>query len=605
MLEINSVDRLESFPSYKGNVQSLKGLYWSLHRANEKIVLSLMNKLQISEITARIMVNRGMKNAHDTKIFLNPKLRDIMPDPYTMLDMDKAVQRVIRALYDEEKITVFADYDVDGATSSALLHKFFADIGENIDVYIPNRFSEGYGPNNKAFDEIKYNGNTLVITVDCGSVAFEPLEHAKKIGLDVIVIDHHVTDTTLPPAVAMLNPNRYDEAFPHKTMAAVGVTFMFLVALRKKLREEKWFHKLAEPDLMQSLDVVALGTICDLMSLSPLNRAFVKNGLKNISRGSNNGISALIDLAKIKLPIQSHHLGYTIGPRINAGGRLDDSSLGFKLLTAPDMDEARRIALRLDELNNERKSLEALVLHEAIQSVDTSCQKPTVIAIGKGWHTGVLGIIASRLKEHYHKTSFIIAIDVNTSIGKGSVRSIPGVDVAVLIQEAKDMSLIIEGGGHAMAGGFSVESKKIETFCDYVNSRVSIMLQSNPNILSAAKEVKADAVISIDSITPELFSEISQIEPFGLHNPKPLFILHDIVIKSTSKTKGGMWFVTVTNAFNDGKSLRCLCFIGASKNLEIFLLHDYKHHIVKLLGTLQVNNMDNKQINFIIEDICI
>ena len=287
------------------NIRSLRGMEWVLHQQDESVVAMFMNRLDISEITARIICNRKIQTVSDAKAFLSPMLRDIMPNPNKLLSIDQATERVIKALKNEEQITIFADYDVDGATSGSLMYKFFETIGKKVDVYIPNRFSEGYGPNNAAFDKIKYTGTSVIIIADCGSVAFEQLKHAKSIGLDVIVIDHHITDTILPEAVAILNPNRYDETFEPKAIAAVAVSFLFLVELRKQLREIGWFNDdISEPDMMQFLDIVALGTVCDLMPLIPLNRAFIRHGLKLISQGSNHGITALMNAAKIRCKIQ-------------------------------------------------------------------------------------------------------------------------------------------------------------------------------------------------------------------------------------------------------------------------------------------------------------
>lgn len=585
-------------------IKSIRGLEWELHEQDPSIIAMFMERLGISEVLASIMFNRKVRSLNEAKHFLSPKIKDVMPDPKKLLDIDKAVKRVMRALNDEEKITVFADYDVDGATSGALLYRFFESIKETIDVYIPNRFTEGYGPNSLAFEKIKYSGSSLVIVVDCGSVAFEPLKYAKKIGLDVIVIDHHITDSLLPEAVAILNPNRYDETFEPKTIAAVAVTFLFLVALRAEMRKDKWFSdKLKEPDMMQFLDVVALGTVCDMMPLMPLNRAFIKQGLKLIDNGNNHGISALMEVSKIKCKVQSHHLGFTIGPRINAGGRLDDSSLGFNLLTATTKKEALRLAESLETLNAERKTLEALTLEEAISSVKTSGQSngAVTISIGVGWHMGVLGIIASRLKEEYHKPTFVMSIDDKTGIAKGSVRSIHGVDVAMLIQEGKDSGMLIEGGGHAMAGGFSIFRDRIDDFCKHLRERITVILEANAQLLSNARKITVDAVVSINGIKPQLFSEISKLEPFGLGNPKPYFMIDNVVVKNITFNKG-ICFVTIGDVFDQNNVLKCLAFMSSSNSITEFL-NKNPNNVIRVLGTIQANNLYEGQVNFVIDDI--
>lgn len=584
--------------------RSIRGLQWEVFSQDDSLIANFMNRLGVSELIARMIYNRNVRSIVEAKVLLQPMIKDLMPDPRKMLDMEKATKRVLRALNDEEKITIFADYDVDGATSGALLHRFFDAIGEKVEVYVPNRFSEGYGPNNGAFDKIKYSGTSLVIIVDCGSVAFEPLAYAKKIGLDVIVIDHHVTDTVLPPTVALLNPNRYDEPFEPKGIAAVAVAFLFLVALRAELRESDWFNeKLPEPDLMDFLDVVALGTVCDLMPLTPLNRAFIRQGLKLIRSGSNYGISALLDACKIRCNVQTHHLGYTIGPRINAGGRLDDSSLGFRLLSAKSREDAVAVAEALEALNTERKALEAITLSDAIQSILREKMSNVIISIGEGWHQGVLGIIASRLKEDYHKPTFVMTIDENTRVVKGSVRSITGVDAAMIIQEAKDNDILIEGGGHPMAGGFSLNEGRINDFADFIEKRVIDMLAAGENLLGEAKKIMADGVVSIESIRPELFNEILKLEPFGMGNPKPYFIIDNVVVRSFSQNKG-ICFVHISDFFNHRLSLKCLCFTSTSSSVVEFF-KDHGDRRIKILGNLQANNLYEGQINFVIEDICV
>jgi single-stranded-DNA-specific exonuclease len=577
--------------------KSFRGLNWVFYETDELLINSFIQRLGISDIMARILNNRQVKTINDAKAFLSPKLRDSLPDPRQLLDMDKATDRVIRALNDEEKITIFADYDVDGATSASLLHRFFDSLGEKVDVYIPNRFSEGYGPNKDAFDKIKYKGSSLVIIADCGSVAFEPLSYAKKIGLDVIILDHHVTDTKLPEAFALLNPNRYDETFQPKGLAAVAVSFLFLIALRADLRKRDWFKTSPEPDLMEFLDLVALGTVCDLMPLIPLNRAFIKQGLKLIGDGFNSGIAAIMEAAKIRCKPQSHHLGYTVGPRINAGGRLDDSSLGFRLLSAKNFKEAQKVAEELELLNSERKTLEAMTLEDAQASI-LQPKNQVIISIGRNWHLGVLGIIASRLKEDHHKPSFIMAIDQETRVAKGSVRSIRGVDAALLIQEAKDLNLIIEGGGHAMAGGFSVEEAKLEVFCEFLRKRVKEILDDSPKLLSEAKKIMVDATLSVAGVTPELFKEISKLEPYGLGNPKPYFLIENLLVKNITQNKG-ITFITVADIFNPSYNIKCLSFNNQINS--IFSTNEAK--AIKILGTLQANNIYEGQVNFVIEDV--
>ncbi|WP_053332650.1 single-stranded-DNA-specific exonuclease RecJ [Candidatus Jidaibacter acanthamoebae] len=581
--------------------RSIRGLDWKFEEGCERTIRTLCQKLNINEVLARILYNRDVKTAEEAENFLDPKLKNLIHNPFALKDMDKASKRIIDAINNKEKICVFGDYDVDGATSSALLKRFFRDLNIEIGVYIPNRLKEGYGPNKLAFDKLKEEGYSLVITVDCGIVSFEPLKHAKDIGLEVIIVDHHLGIEQLPEAIAVINPNRFDEDFPYKYMAAVGVAFMVTVALRAKLREEDWFVKnnIKEPDLLKLLDLVALGTVCDVMILKGVNRAFVTQGLKIIAKRGNVGIATLANLVKLDSEPKAHHLGYVFGPRINAGGRVGEGILGTYLLSTECPKEAYNIAMQLEKYNEERRSIEIKALEEAIEQIEKNrlYNNSIMLVQSKDWHIGILGILASKLKEKYSRPAGVMVIKEDTA--KGSARSITGLDLGRALASAKTEGLLLEGGGHAMAGGFTVEISKMQPFCDYLINKLDI--GAEPFI--KAKELHIDHVLSVASVNHKLIEDINIAAPYGSGNPAPKFALHDVIITRALIVGGYHVMVIVTDKKVDrgNKVQKCILFKGSETDLGQFLLNSIGKKI-NIAGTIQASSFDKNKIDFIIED---
>ena len=448
------------------NNKSVKGYEIQIRKFNDDKIKHLSQMFDIPEIVAKILSSKSIEE-EDIYDFLNPYIKNYLPDPSHLLDMDKSSDFLSKAVIDKSKITIFGDYDVDGATSSALLKRFFKMVGIKVDIYIPDRMTEGYGPNINALKKIKDSGSDIVITVDCGTVSFEPIKQAKDYGIDVIVIDHHLGSGTLPEAYAVVNPNRIDENSDCKNLAAVGVSFLLAVSITRSLRDKGYFKSTEEPDLLSLLDIVALGTICDVMTLKGLNRAFVKQGLKVINQRSNIGLSALMDVSNISGEVGVYHCGFIIGPRINAGGRIGKSHLGSKLLTTEDKDEAYQISQELEKLNMERRSIEEQILHQAFEKADNIDGDIPFLLVANDndyiWHKGVVGIVASRIKEKYNKPCAILSLE--GGVGKASARSISGVDLGAVITSARNEGLLIEGGGHAMAAGFFYRRGKNTFFC--------------------------------------------------------------------------------------------------------------------------------------------
>lgn len=442
-----------------------------------------------------------------------PTLRDWLPDPSIFRDMDAAATRLADAVSANEAIIIFGDYDVDGATSAAVLIRYLRMVGATVSHYIPDRLLEGYGPSADALVALKSAGADLVVTVDCGTQGFEALAAARAAGLDVIVVDHHKAATALPAALALVNPNRLDEApeaAAHGHLAAVGVAFLLAVALNRTLRQRGAFAARPEPRLTELLDLVALGTVADVVPLTGLNRAFVTQGLKVMRTRRNVGLTALIDAAGLSKPPGARDLGFALGPRVNAGGRVGKSDLGVRLLTSDDPAEALALAAELDRLNIDRRSIEAAVTDEALAIADPASNTAVALVAGAGWHPGVIGIVASRLKDRLHRPTIVIALG-DDGIGKGSGRSLPGVDLGAAVLAARDAGLLIAGGGHAMAAGLTVAGDRIDALAAFLNDRLSGAV----DVAATARALDCDAAIAPRGVSLHLAETLEIAGPYG------------------------------------------------------------------------------------------
>ncbi len=510
-------------PSFLGVAKSFQGRRWDLRAVDEVLVTDLVRQAGVTDAVARVLAGRGV-SLGGCADFLRPTLKSLMPDPSLFVDMDGAADRIVRALEKGERIAVFGDYDVDGATSSALLARFFRALGTDIVVYIPDRAAEGYGPNAPALLKLRAQGVDLVVTVDCGIVAYEPLAAARDAGLDVIVVDHHKAEPALPAANAVVNPNRLDCASRQGHLAAVGVAFLLVVAVNRALRNASWYAKKerGEPDLKQWLDLVALGTVCDVVPLTGLNRAFVTQGLGVLAKRGNVGLAALARIARVDSAPTAFHLGYLLGPRVNAGGRVGQADLGTRLLSTEDEGEAAALAMRLDEFNAQRKEIEAAVLRDAIEQVESRAgNTPLIFAAGEKWHAGVIGIVAGRLRERYGRPTCVVAMD--GGLAKGSGRSIPGVDLGRAVLAAREAGYLMNGGGHAMAAGFTVRAEKLDELAGFLQEQVTAQLKGDPMIPT----LNLDGAVSVSAVTPDFVQELSCVGPFGAGNDEPRFAVVD------------------------------------------------------------------------------
>jgi single-stranded-DNA-specific exonuclease len=503
-----------------GVARSFTGRRWLLRPVDSVLEHELLR--EISPVLARLLALRGIRLA-EAADFLSPRLKNLLPDPAVLKDMDRAVARVADALSDNERVAVFGDYDVDGSTSAALLSDFLSALGSAPRIYIPDRMKEGYGPTPFAMRALQAEGARLVITVDCGSAAIAAIDEANSLGLDVVVLDHHKVEAA-PPAAAHVNPNQPGDTSGLGHLCAAGVTFLFLVALNRHLRETNFYQQrgMDEPDLRLFLDLVGLATICDVVPLKDVNRAFVRFGLSQIGTLSRPGLAALACVAGAKGPFTPYHLGFVFGPRINAGGRVGRSSLGVDLLTARDGDKAQEFAVQLDLHNKERQAIEKMILDEAIAMAATQANAPFVLVAGDGWHPGVVGIVAGRLKERFAKPAFVAGFE--GGMGHGSARSIPGIDIGGIVRAAAESGHIEYGGGHAMAAGFSLTAGQLDRFRRFVEEEFS----GTGAALAAANDLYLDAVSSPAGANVALAEEIAQAGPFGAGNPEPLLALSDV-----------------------------------------------------------------------------
>jgi single-stranded-DNA-specific exonuclease len=528
----------------------------------------------LPEIVGRVLAARGV-GMDEVETFLNPTLRALLPDPSRLKDMDKAASRLARAIREGETVAVFGDYDVDGATSAAVLHRLFRAAGRPLRLYIPDRIREGYGPNAPALRRLKSDGVTLAVTVDCGITAFAPLEEAAAIGLDVIVVDHHVAEPELPPAVAVVNPNRMDEAPGLGQLAAVGVAFLLAVAVNRELRNSGWWGEgRPEPDLLEALDLVALGTVCDVVPLTGVNRALVTQGLKVMARRGSVGLAALADAARMTERPGAFHCGFLLGPRVNAGGRVGEADLGARLLTTLDAAEATQLARRLDQLNDERRAIEQTVLEQAIQSIEVEGTTPGETAgegasalafvYGEGWHPGVIGIVASRLKERYQRPAVVVA--VADGIARGSGRSVRGFDLGAAVIAARQEGLLINGGGHAMAAGFTAEAGKLPALNAFLAERAARAIRDG----ALVPTLGVDGALQPGAAGVDLVELLARVGPFGAGNAEPRFVFPAVrVVRSDPAGESHVRCVLVGS---DGARLKAVAFRSLGSALGDALL---------------------------------
>ena len=576
--------------------KSLSGNFWKLNQTDERKAELISQRYELPFLLSKIIASRGVL-VDDVDNFINPKIQNLMPNPTVLKDVDKACKKLADYIVAKKNIAIIGDYDVDGATSSSVLKLYLEEVGLNPLIHIPDR-DEGYGPSKFAIDKFSAQGFDLVVTVDCGTTAFDAFNYAKEKNINIIVIDHHEAEAKLPDVYALINPKRLDESdsVPYlKYMAAVGVVFLTVVALNRELRDRGFFKNNSEPNLMQMLDLVALGTVCDVVPLQGLNRAFVRQGLKIMSQRQNLGLKTLIDISGITEAPRAFHLGYVLGPRINAGGRVGDSFLGSSLLCSKNELEAKSLAQKLNDFNTERKDVESYVLLNAIETLEGSAQEyPIAFVYGNDWHQGVIGIVAGKLKERYNLPSFVMSVESDEV--KGSARSISGIDLGALIVAAKEKGLITKGGGHTMAAGFSLEADKIEDFRHFVGEYVKNKIGSE----DITPVIEIDAALDPLGVNLELAEKLELLEPFGAGNHEPKIMLSRVRVNKPTIVGAG--HIRCFLSSSSQSSIKAMAFRIADTELGKSLLNSNGEHY-NIIGVLRKDTWQGRNsVQFIIED---
>jgi len=568
-----------------GVARSASGRAWRSRLASNRDALAIAERHELPEMLGRVLAGRQVK-LDDVEGFLNPTLRGSMPQPSALRDMEAGAERLAQAVTRGEKIAIISDYDVDGVTSAALLTRFLRAVGADAETHIPDRITEGYGPSEAAVRELHGRGASLLLTLDCGVLAHDPLAKAAELGLDVVVVDHHQPGEVLPSARAVINPNRMDDLSGAGYLCAAGVTMILVAATSRLLRKQSWYREgRAEPNLLQWLELVALATVCDVVPLVGLNRAYVVQGLKIMARRENIGLAALADVSRLTRRPDPYALGFVMGPRLNAAGRVGQAGLALKLLLAADRGEASSMALELERLNKQRQAIEMRVVDEAAAQAEASLGKersgPVVLVAGENWHPGVLGLVAARLKERFQLPSFALGYARGQALAAGSGRSVSGIDLGAAVRAALAAGILVKGGGHAMAAGLTIPRERIGEFRDFLEQRFA-----SASDALARHWLDVDAVVSASGATLELIELLEQAGPFGAANPPPLFALpaHRVVYADAA----GSDHIRCTIASAEGTRIKAIAFRALGTNLGELLLSE-RQHPLHFVGRLVID----------------
>ncbi len=578
---------------------SVSNKNWIFRKYNEQDVSFYKENYSLDELTSKLLSIRNIKK-EDIKAFLNPSIKNFLPNPEIINDMQKSAKRTAQAISNNHKIGIFGDYDVDGASATALLANFFKSINVPYEIYIPDRKKEGYGPTAESFKKLINNGTKLIFTVDCGTLSFDAIDYAFNNNIDVIVLDHHQSEINLPKAHSIVNPNRLDDKSDLKYLCAAGVSFMFLICLNKELRSTDWFSKSKkiEPNLLEYLDLVALGTICDVVPLIGLNRAIVSQGLKILKLKKNLGLKTLFDICNIQSKPNVYHIGYQLGPRINAGGRVGKSSHGANLLISNNPKDVFKIASELDRFNKERQILEKDLLDKILKNLENKSHESVMVIFGKNWHEGVIGIVASRIKDKFNKPVIIISIDDN-GLGKASARSVVGFDMGSVIISAVQENILIKGGGHKMAGGFTIKNENVEKFKKFILKKFERFSNNKMNI----RPLYLDSIIAPTALNLQFYNKVNTLAPFGSGNPEPKFVLENM--KSINNKIIKDKHIKSVLVGLDGSTVKSMAFNCVENEIGAYLLEKNKK-LFNIAGKLSLNEWQGQSnVEFIIDDISV
>lgn len=581
----------DSKPAFLDIESSIKGQRWVARLDDTRLAQAIAEQNELPEILGRVMAARGVE-LDQVEAFLNPTLRSLMPQPSVMMDMEKGAARLAEGIIARESIGIISDYDVDGVSSAAILLRFIRAVGHDATVYIPDRVTEGYGPSEKAVSALKDQGTELLLTLDCGVLSHDPLAHAAELGLTTIIVDHHQAGIELPHAYAVINPNRQDDTSGLGHLCAAGVVMILIAAVNRKLRDLKYYSdECPEPNMLQWLELVALATVCDVVPLKGLNRAYVTQGLKIMARRENQGLAALADVGGLKKRPDTYALGFILGPRINAAGRVGHADEALALLTTNDKGQAHALARSLDEMNRKRQAIELRVVDEAYAQADAAMgkdKKPSLVVVAAdGWHPGVVGLAASRLKDRYGIPSLVLAINTKTGLATGSGRSITGVDLGLAVRLALEAGILTKGGGHAMAAGLTVPVEKLGALRQFLDESLSAEVESRREPFLAV-----DGALTASGATLDLIELLEQAGPYGSANPQPIFVFPSHRV--TYADRVGNDHVRCTVVASDGTKLKAIAFRALGTELGELLLSE-RNHPIHIAGKLVVDEWGAKR----------
>jgi single-stranded-DNA-specific exonuclease len=579
-------------PAFLGVERSVNGRRWQPRLGSSRLAEAIAQTHELPEILGRVLAGRGV-GVEDAEAFLNPTLRTLMPAPDALRDMEKGAARLAEAIQAGTRIGIISDYDVDGVSSAAMLLRFLRAVGSDALVHLPDRLTEGYGPSEQAVQSLKERGVEVLVTLDCGVLAHDPLAHAAELGLTTIIVDHHQASAVLPEAHAVINPNRQDDVSGYGYLCAAGVVMILIAAVNRALRLAGWYGAArAEPNMLQWLELVALATVCDVVPLKGLNRAYVTQGLKIMARRENLGLAVLSDVARLKRAPDVYALGFVLGPRLNAAGRIGNANLALDLLTQADRGKAMELAQKLEQLNRQRQDIELRVVDQALMQAEAALGKdrnpPAIVVAGEGWHPGVVGLAAARLKERFMVPSFVLAANRETGLAAGSGRSIAGVDIGRAVRLALEQGLLVKGGGHAMAAGITLENDRLGAFRAFLEESLAGEVSA-----AGVAALEVDGALTASGATLDLIELLDQAGPYGSAHPSPVFVFpaHRVVFADAA----GKDHVRCTLAAADGTRLKAIAFRSIGSDLGELLLTERKFPI-HVAGRLTVDDWSGKRV---------
>ena len=580
--------------------RSISGRRWTPRLENERLAHAIAERHELPEILGRVMAARGV-GLDEAEAFLNPTIRSLMPQPSALKDMENGAQRLAEAITAQTRIGIISDYDVDGVSSAAIFQLFLRAVGSDAIIHVPDRLTEGYGPSEHAVRLLKEQGCTLLLTLDCGVLAHDPLAHAAELGMETIIVDHHQAGEILPEAYAVINPNRQDDVSGFGYLCAAGVVMILIATVNKLLRARGWYSETRpEPNMLQWLELVALATVCDVVPLKGLNRAYVTQGLKIMSRRENTGLAMLSDIARLKRSPDVYALGFVLGPRLNAAGRIGHADMALELLTTRDKGRANQLAQELEQLNRQRQAIELRVVDAAVIQADASLGKErrssVIIVANEGWHPGVVGLAAARLKERYQLPSFVLANNPKAGLASGSGRSIVGVDIGSAIRAALEAGVIVKGGGHAMAAGLTLEIAKLAELRSFLEEKLADAVSN-----VAENSLQIDGALTASGATLDLIELLDQAGPYGSAHPAPVFAFpaHKVVYADPA----GSDHIRCTLASADGTRIKAIAFRAMGTELGELLLTERKLPL-HIAGRLTIDEWGAKRVPSLqIEDV--